>query len=266
MSNPESYQPTPDEIKKAEEMMTPRQKEMSEIRNERGIESANDAIAGDKTAEELNGLIKRREELHKRLSSVKRVTKKITSPNFDGGPRNLIEKLTTDLTAEIQDNEKQIYEMTSVNMSEVEEREQAMQEMNEHEAKTQEPNGMEGEKTPDTQETKEKLKLRSIEFPEEMVGKPFSELAEYLKTTYGEAALARIPDDLNELPDELKDGNGHLFIGSSSHDRYGNVEVPGVYWHAEKFKRSLHRLDHGWSAHLHFVLLENWTLGMEFCP
>ena len=34
MNNPESYQPTPDEIKKAEEMMTLKQKGMSEARDE----------------------------------------------------------------------------------------------------------------------------------------------------------------------------------------------------------------------------------------
>lgn len=126
-------------------------------------------------------------------------------------------------------------------------------EINEHQAKIQELKGTEGEKTPETQE---KLKMRSIELPE-MVGKPLFEVVEYLRATYGEAALARIPDDLDELSEKLKDKYSHYFFGSASRKGAPHEHVPYAYWYGGRFGRDGHSLSYDWRSSDRVVLLEN---------
>lgn len=117
-------------------------------------------------------------------------------------------------------------------------------EINEHEAKIKELKGTEGDRT------QEKLKLRSIELSD-MVGKPLSEVEEYLKAIYGDTALARIPDDLNGLPEELKDANYHFFFGS-----VGVQDVPCAYWDGGLWHRRTHWLSNDVRSNYNIVLLK----------
>jgi len=95
----------------------------------------------------------------------------------------------------------------------------------------------------------------SVALPK-MVSKTRREVYEYLKETYGEDRLAKIPDDLKELPKKMKDGNWHSFFGSLR-DRDGEADVPIVYWNESELVRYADWLDHCWSSFNRAVLLEN---------
>lgn len=134
-------------------------------------------------------------------------------------------------------------------------------EIDEHEAKLRELKGTKESEEIEKEKTQEKLKMKSIELPD-MVGKPLSEVYEYLKTTYGEERLAKIPDDINTLPSWMKDDKLYYFFNSVIRDQGDRVFVPGsnqvplVYWSGGEWSRNAPSLDSIWLTHNRVMLLE----------
>lgn len=87
-----------------------------------------------------------------------------------------------------------------------------------------------------------------------MVGKTIQKVYDFLKKNYPDR-LATIPDDLDTLSDEFKDGNWHYFFGSLR-DQDGMVGVPNAYWDGGKWYRYAYWLDDSWDANDRIVLLE----------
>lgn len=134
-------------------------------------------------------------------------------------------------------------------------------EIDEHEAKLRELKGTERESV-EKEKTQEKYKFTSVELPEEMVGKTANKVYEYLKKTYGEERLAKIPDDLNTLPSWMKDGKLYYFFNSVIRDYGDRVFVPGsnhvplVYWSGGEWSRNAPSLDSVWHPYNRVMLLE----------
>ena len=69
--------------------------------------------------------------------------------------------------------------------------------------------------------SQEKLKYKIINLPNEMVGKRVGEVYEYLKKTYGEEKLAKIPERLYILPVSTRYGGElNYFFGSFADKNY----------------------------------------------
>lgn len=83
-----------------------------------------------------------------------------------------------------------------------------------------------------SKDVKEGAGLKAIKIPSYMVGREFPEVREYLQTTYGLDGLTRIPENLDELPEELKDGGEYYFLGSTVYGKFGDTRVPGASWHS----------------------------------
>src|SRR3989344_8815762 len=107
------------------------------------LKKAESNFAEGFSVESIASLLPKYKELRERLLSMKKGAEshaiESIGANFRYGSDGTIE-LIKKLTAEIQDTENKIYDMTGMRMSEIEERERTMdKEMGEREAKTQEP-------------------------------------------------------------------------------------------------------------------------------
>lgn len=96
-----------------------------------------------------------------------------------------------------------------------------------------------------------KLQYRSIALPE-MEGKLISEVLVSLK----KVTLASIPDDLNELPEKMKDGMYHFFFKKIHRSRGFGAEVIYARWYGGEWSRKPCWLGNDWSSNSRVVLVE----------
>ena len=109
-----------------------------------------------------------------------------------------------------------------------------------------------------------KNQIKVIELPASMNGKKLSEVAEYIKSEYGDEY--KIPgleyykyicENPDKAPDSLKDGNYHFFFGSLFRDSAGYWNVLCARGGSSGFGRDGRWLGGGWSGDDRVVLLEN---------
>lgn len=129
-------------------------------------------------------------------------------------------------------------------------------EIDEHEARVNYLKGVEEGESIEKEKTQEKQKFTSVELPEEMTDKPMIEVYEYLKTNYGEERLGKMPDDLNDLPEELKEtGTDHYFFGLLTRQD-GKLAVPCASYYRDEWRRRAHLVGFPWRSGDRIVLLE----------
>ncbi len=97
----------------------------------------------------------------------------------------------------------------------------------------------------------------------ELEGKTLSEVAEYIKTTYGNRYhipgiefWKYILENPDKAPNELKDGKYHFFFGSLVRASDGDWRVPYANWHGSQWDRYGLRFVYSWASRYRVVLLE----------
>lgn len=171
-------------------------------KTEAEIGNVKNEITGDKSAEELADLVAKRDEVTANLNAQRDAAEDAAREDDANlyNAKEQIKKLTTDIEA----YNKQIQEITEI-----------------EKIRTVSDANME----------KDTFKIIN---PPEMGNKTMFEVFEYLRKVYGESALAKIPSNLNILPDEFKDGNLHHFFGSayrpSDSDDESDLYIPYVYY------------------------------------
>ena len=108
-------------------------------------------------------------------------------------------------------------------------------------------------------------KIKIVKLPDDLNGKPLADIAEYIITTYG--ATHDIPgieywkyilENPDKAPTSLKDGNWHFFFGSILRGTNGDWHVPSTRWYAAdaKWHRDANWLEGDWYGNYRVVLLE----------
>ena len=94
-------------------------------------------------------------------------------------------------------------------------------------------------------------------------GKQLHEVAEYIKTTYGNRYhipgiefWKYILENPDKAPNELKDGKYHFYFGSLIRPSDGYWNVPYASWRGSLWYRYRDRLDYSWDSDYRVVLLE----------
>ena len=109
-----------------------------------------------------------------------------------------------------------------------------------------------------------KNQIKVIELPASMNGKKLSEVAEYIKSEYGDEY--KIPgleyykyicENPDKAPDSLKDGNYHFFFGSLFRGSGGGWGVLYARGASSGFGRRGPWLGSDWDGRDRVVLLEN---------